>query len=81
MESPKRREEPGLQAEPFTGEVTLEFLRGEKSLFATTGQAGSTVCYSAFPRRGGFKSAPDMRPSHRRDIVQSILQELGVVTK
>ena len=32
---------------------------------------GSSVCYSAFPGRGGFKSASDMRLSHRRDIAGS----------
>jgi hypothetical protein len=67
---------PWLKAEPFTGEVTLEFLHGEKSLFTAAGKAGSTVCYTAFPGRGGFKSAPDMRPSHRREIVRRILQKL-----
>jgi hypothetical protein len=67
---------PWLAAEPFVGEVTLEFLRGEKSLLATTGNAGSSVCYSAFPGRGGYKTAPDMRPSHGRDIVRRVLQEL-----
>jgi Meiotically Up-regulated Gene 113 (MUG113) protein len=69
---------PWLHAEPFVGEVTLEFLRGEKSLLATTGKAGSSVCYSAFPGRGGFKTAPDMRPSHRRDIVNQVLNRCRI---
>jgi hypothetical protein len=63
---------PWLKAEPFTGEVTPKFSSEERSLFATTGNVLSTVCYSVSRRRGGFKSAPDMRPSHRRDIVRRI---------
>jgi hypothetical protein len=61
------RDHPWLEAEPFVSEVTSEFLRGSISLFATTGKASATVAYSAFPGRGGFKSAPDMRPRARRD--------------
>jgi hypothetical protein len=67
---------PWLKAEPFVAEVTPAFLRGKESLMSTTGKAGSSVCYSAYPGRGGYRSAPDMRPSHRRDIVRKILEKL-----
>jgi hypothetical protein len=35
------------------------------------------VRYKAFPGRGGYRSAPDFRPSHRREIVGPILDQLG----
>jgi hypothetical protein len=35
------------------------------------------VRYKAFPGRGGHKSAPDFRPSHRREIVKTIVSQLG----
>jgi hypothetical protein len=72
---------PWLKAEPFTGEVTPEFLLGKESLFTTTGQANSTVCYSVSRRRGGFKSAPDMRPIRRRDIVRRIFGGIHVCSE
>jgi hypothetical protein len=33
--------------------------------------------YKAFPGRGGFKAAPDFRPSHRREIVKTVVSQLG----
>jgi hypothetical protein len=48
-----------------------------QQLYAKAGIAGTMVRYTAFPNRGGYKSAPDMRRSHRRAIVERILEELA----
>jgi hypothetical protein len=39
--------------------------------------AEGSVRYKAFPGRGGYKAAPDFRPSHRREIVQTVVNQLG----
>jgi hypothetical protein len=35
------------------------------------------VRYGTFPGRGGFKGAPDFRPSHRRELVERVLHQLS----
>ena len=39
--------------------------------------ADGWVRYKAFPERGGYKSAPDFRPSHRREMVKDVIDQLG----
>jgi hypothetical protein len=38
--------------------------------------ADGWVRYESFPGRGGYKSAPDFRPSHRREIVKAVIDQL-----
>lgn len=39
--------------------------------------ADGSVRYKAFPGRGGYKAAPDFRPSRRREIVTTVVSQLG----
>jgi len=39
--------------------------------------ADGWVRYKAFPGRGGYKSAADFRPSHRREMVKDVIDQLG----
>ena len=38
---------------------------------------GGWVRYRAYPGRGGYRYKPDFRPSHRREIVQPVVNQLG----
>ena len=70
---------------PFAGEITEEWLNGTRTLWWVDGerapgfpsQAKTATRYHAFPGRGGWKSAPDFRPSRRRELVASILSAWG----
>lgn len=77
---------PWLHAKPFVGAISPEFLDGGLMWFGfekdtiwqplESFQApwpGIRVRYKAFPGRGGYKNAPDWRPSHRRDLVNRVL--------
>jgi hypothetical protein len=67
---------PDLGATPMVVPVTPAWLRGEGSVRVPTGVLGAQVRYSAFPGRGGFKSAPDFRPSRRRATVAAVLRRV-----
>lgn len=71
---------PGCK--PFTGDVTDEWLSGEKPLWWVDGvlakgfpgyEATTATRYFAYPGRGGWKSAPDFRISRRRELVAEIV--------
>lgn len=69
---------------PFAGEVTDEWLRGDKTLWWVDGvravgfpgrDADRAVRYHALPGRGGWKSAPDFRHGTRRRAVVAAIVE------
>ena len=64
---------PWLAAEPMTVPVTPAFLAGTETFRVPTGSAGATASYWAFPARGGWKHAPDFRPSRRRELADRVL--------
>jgi hypothetical protein len=82
---------PWLAAKPFFHAVSPAFLDGkELSWFGLqdsqwhplaswqTPWPGPRVRYTAFPGRGGYKSAPDWkRPSHRRILVERVLSAIN----
>jgi len=78
---------PWLEARPFVASIAPDFPvawfglePGNETWHALaswqTPWPSTRVRYLAFPGRGGFKSAPDWRPSHRRELVEYVLSEL-----
>jgi len=71
--------DPTLDQSGLAPPVVIEFpdwwLAGKQTIFvpSTYGE----IRYTAFPGRGGYKSAPDFRPCRRRGIVESVINELG----
>jgi len=76
---------PWLDARPFVATVPLDFgivwfgLDRDHTTWHPleswqTPWPDTRVRYLAFPGRGGFKSAPDWRPSHRRELVATLLR-------
>jgi hypothetical protein len=69
------------RAPPMVFEFPDEWLAGDwrcwwRPVMAVPIADGS-VRYRAFPGRGGYKAAPDFRPSHRRGIVETVVSQLG----
>lgn len=67
---------------PFVGEITEDWLHAEKTLWWVNGmrvdrlssdETKAAVRYHSFPGRGGWRSAPDFRPTRRRALVGAIL--------
>jgi hypothetical protein len=68
------------RAPPMVFEFPDEWLAGDWRCYRPSIDipiADGWVRYKAFPGRGGYKSAPDFRPSHRREIVKTVLDQLG----
>jgi hypothetical protein len=62
-------------AQPMVIEVPDWWFAGKRPIFVPIN--GGKVRYKAFPGRGGFKSAPHFRPCWRREIVDTVVNQLG----
>jgi hypothetical protein len=63
--------EHGYRFRPIVLEVPPRWFHDERAVFVEIPGAG-VVRYTAFPRHSGYRSAPDFRPSRRRDLVRQI---------
>jgi len=65
---------------PMVIEFPEIWLAGDRWVDVTIKDSSNSVAgsiqYRAFPGRGGYKYAPDFRPSHRREIVKTIVAGL-----
>jgi hypothetical protein len=65
----------GLAFEPLVLSVPPYWIKGGQAVFFSV--ADCSVRYTAYPNRGGFKSAPDFRPKRRRELVRKLLVQFG----
>jgi hypothetical protein len=64
-------ERHGMAFEPLVAVAPRWWFDGDKPIFIPVD--GRVARYTAFPNRGGFKYAPDFRPSRRREIVRDLV--------
>jgi hypothetical protein len=65
----------GIEIEPLVVSVPPWWFKGDQAVFLSI--ADCLVRYTAFPNLGGFRSAPDFRPSRRQEIVRRLSREFA----
>lgn len=68
--------QPWMKLSPLVATATTDFLAGDQSLFVQNGNVN--LRYTAFPGRGGFKSAPAFRNKwYWMPVANSVLRSLA----